>query len=127
MPKMRVVQVTSPNGRFEIVEREIPEPGAGSVRIKIEACGICHSDAMTKEGSVAGYSIPTRAGARDRRSHRRGGRRRRRMEGQDNASASAGTADTAATAIRAGAATSLPAKLRCRFPVSPTTAATPNT
>ena len=47
MSKMHVVQVPRPNGPLEIVEREIPEPGAGSVRIKVEACGICHSDSMT--------------------------------------------------------------------------------
>ena len=39
MPKMRVAQVTRPNGPLEIIEREIPEPGPGSVRIKVEACG----------------------------------------------------------------------------------------
>src|SRR5919198_1217159 len=50
MSTMRVVQVTRAKGSFEIVEREIPEPGAGQVRIKVEACGICHSDSMTKEG-----------------------------------------------------------------------------
>ena len=58
MSKMRVVQVTRANGTFEIVEREIPEPGAGQVRIKVEACGICHSDAMTKEGLWAGIQYP---------------------------------------------------------------------
>jgi D-arabinose 1-dehydrogenase-like Zn-dependent alcohol dehydrogenase len=58
MSKMRVVQVTRPNGPFEIVEREIPEPGAGSVRIKIEACGICHSDSVTKEGIWPGIEYP---------------------------------------------------------------------
>jgi Zn-dependent alcohol dehydrogenase len=58
MAKMRVVQVTRPNGAFEIVEREIPEPGAGSVRIKVEACGICHSDSMTKEGTWPGIQYP---------------------------------------------------------------------
>jgi len=41
MPKMRAVQVPHPKARFEIVEREIPEPGPGSVRIKVQACGIC--------------------------------------------------------------------------------------
>ncbi len=61
MAKMRVAQVTRPNGPFEIVEREIPEPGAGSVRVKVEACGVCHSDSFTKEGSLAGYSIPAGA------------------------------------------------------------------
>ena len=58
MSKMRLAQVTGPRGRLEIVERKIPEPGAGSVRIKIEACGICHSDAMTKEGLWPGIEYP---------------------------------------------------------------------
>jgi D-arabinose 1-dehydrogenase-like Zn-dependent alcohol dehydrogenase len=58
MSKMRVVQVTNPNGPFELVEREIPEPSAGSVRIKIEACGICHSDSVTKEGIWPGIRYP---------------------------------------------------------------------
>ena len=58
MPKMRAAQITRPNGPFEIVEREIPEPGAGSVRIKVEACGVCHSDAMTKEGLWPGIQYP---------------------------------------------------------------------
>jgi D-arabinose 1-dehydrogenase-like Zn-dependent alcohol dehydrogenase len=55
---MRVAQVSSPNGPFEIVEREIPEPGPGSVRIKVQACGICHSDSMVKEGSFPGVQYP---------------------------------------------------------------------
>ncbi len=50
MATMRVVQVSRPKGPFEIVERKIPEPGAGSVRIKVHACGVCHSDSITKEG-----------------------------------------------------------------------------
>ena len=58
MPKMRAAQITRPNGPFEIVEREIPESGAGSVRIKVEACGVCHSDAMTKEGLWPGIQYP---------------------------------------------------------------------
>ncbi|HEU4342282.1 MAG TPA: alcohol dehydrogenase [Candidatus Binatia bacterium] len=58
MSKMRVAQVTRPNGPFEIVEREIPEPGAGQVRIKVEACGICHSDSVTKEGTWPGIEYP---------------------------------------------------------------------
>jgi D-arabinose 1-dehydrogenase-like Zn-dependent alcohol dehydrogenase len=58
MSNMRVAQVTRPKGSFEIVEREIPQPGAGQVRIKVEACGICHSDAMTKEGLWAGIQYP---------------------------------------------------------------------
>jgi D-arabinose 1-dehydrogenase-like Zn-dependent alcohol dehydrogenase len=58
MAKMRVAQVSRPNGPFEIVEREVPEPGAGSVRIKVQACGICHSDSMTKEGTWPGIQYP---------------------------------------------------------------------
>ena len=50
MSKMRAVQVPRPNGPLEIVEREIPDPGPGSVRIKVQACGICHSDTITKDG-----------------------------------------------------------------------------
>ncbi len=58
MPKMRAVQVTRPGGPFEIVEREIPQPGAGQVRIKVQACGICHSDSLTKEGQMPGIQYP---------------------------------------------------------------------
>jgi D-arabinose 1-dehydrogenase-like Zn-dependent alcohol dehydrogenase len=47
---MRVVQVTRSREPLELVERELPAPGAGAVRVKVEACGICHSDTMTKEG-----------------------------------------------------------------------------
>lgn len=58
MPKMRAVQVSRPNGPFEIVEREIPEPGAGWVRIKIQACGVCHSDSLVKDGHWPGLQYP---------------------------------------------------------------------
>jgi D-arabinose 1-dehydrogenase-like Zn-dependent alcohol dehydrogenase len=58
MPKMRAVQVPRPKGAFEIVEREIPEPTPGSVRIKVQACGICHSDSITKEGLFPGIQYP---------------------------------------------------------------------
>jgi len=58
MSKMRVVQVSRANGPLEIVEREIPEPGVGSVRIKVEACGICHSDSLTKDGTWPGIQYP---------------------------------------------------------------------
>src|SRR2546422_8853029 len=58
MSKMRVVQVTRPNGPFEIVEHDIPEPGAGQVRVKVEACGICHSDMFVKEGLWPGLQYP---------------------------------------------------------------------
>jgi D-arabinose 1-dehydrogenase-like Zn-dependent alcohol dehydrogenase len=58
MPGMRAVQVSRPGGPFEIVERQIPEPGAGLVRIKVQACGICHSDSLTKEGLFPGIQYP---------------------------------------------------------------------
>lgn len=58
MSKMRVVQVSYPNGPLELMEREIPEPGSGEVRIKVEACGVCHSDMFTKEGLFPGIQYP---------------------------------------------------------------------
>ncbi len=58
MAKMRVAQVARAKGSLEIVEREIPEPGAGQVRIRVEACGICHSDSMTKDGLWPGIEYP---------------------------------------------------------------------
>jgi len=51
MARMRAVQVTSANGPFEFVERNIPEPPARHVRIKVQACGVCHSDSFTKAGA----------------------------------------------------------------------------
>lgn len=58
MPKMRAVQVPQAKGDFEIVERDIPDPGPGSVRIKVQACGVCHSDSVTKEGLFPGIQYP---------------------------------------------------------------------
>jgi len=59
MPKMmRGVQVSKPGGAFELVEREIPEPASGQIRIQVEACGICHSDALVKFGAYPGLSLP---------------------------------------------------------------------
>ena len=55
---MKVAQISKPGGDFEIVERAIPEPGAGQVRIKIQACGVCHSDVLTKEGLLPGIQYP---------------------------------------------------------------------
>ena len=55
---MKAVQVTKGKGPFEIVERDIPEPGNGEVRIKVEACGVCHSDVLTKEGLWPGIKYP---------------------------------------------------------------------
>lgn len=48
--RMQVAQISKPGGDWELVERAIPEPQAGQVRVKVEACGICHSDALVKEG-----------------------------------------------------------------------------
>jgi hypothetical protein len=50
---MKVAQVSKPGADFQIVEREIPEPRPGQVRIKVQACGVCHSDTFTKEVSFA--------------------------------------------------------------------------
>ena len=58
MAKMRVAQVPRPNGPFELVERDIPEPPAGRVRVKVQACGICHSDSVTKEGLFPNIEYP---------------------------------------------------------------------
>jgi D-arabinose 1-dehydrogenase-like Zn-dependent alcohol dehydrogenase len=57
MATMRVLQVPSAGADFELVEREVPEPGPREVRVKIAACGICHSDAMAKGGMSASYPI----------------------------------------------------------------------
>jgi len=55
---MKVAQISKPGGDFEIVEREIPNPGAGQVRIKVQACGVCHSDVFVKEGLWPGIQYP---------------------------------------------------------------------
>src|SRR5215471_10890800 len=55
---MKVAQISKPGGDFEIVEREIPEPEPGQVRIKVQACGVCHSDVLTKEGLWPGIQYP---------------------------------------------------------------------
>jgi len=55
---MKVAQISKPKGDFEIVEREVPAPGVGQVRIRIQACGVCHSDVFTKEGLWPGLQFP---------------------------------------------------------------------
>jgi D-arabinose 1-dehydrogenase-like Zn-dependent alcohol dehydrogenase len=55
---MKAAQIGKPGGDFELVEREIPEPGPGQVRVKVEACGICHSDVFVKEGHWPGLKYP---------------------------------------------------------------------
>jgi D-arabinose 1-dehydrogenase-like Zn-dependent alcohol dehydrogenase len=58
MPKMKVVQVPKAGADLEMVEREIPQPPAGHVRIRVLACGICHSDSYTKDGLFPGITYP---------------------------------------------------------------------
>ena len=55
---MKAVQVAGAGGPFQVVEREIPEPGAGEVRIRVQACGVCHSDALVKDGTWPGIQYP---------------------------------------------------------------------
>src|SRR5213083_3488769 len=58
MAKMKVVQVPKPGADLQLVDGEIPEPGPGHVRIRVQACGVCHSDVVTKEGLFPGMSYP---------------------------------------------------------------------
>jgi D-arabinose 1-dehydrogenase-like Zn-dependent alcohol dehydrogenase len=58
MARMKAVQVPKAGADFEVVEREIPEPRAGEVSIRVQACGVCHSDVFTKEGAFPGISYP---------------------------------------------------------------------
>lgn len=58
MPQMTAVQISSPGAQFEAVKREIPVPGPNTVRIKVQACGICHSDVFVKEGHWPGLQYP---------------------------------------------------------------------
>jgi D-arabinose 1-dehydrogenase-like Zn-dependent alcohol dehydrogenase len=58
MAGMKVAQISKASGPFEIVERDIPEPGPGQVRIKVAACGICHSDALVKNAVYPGLQLP---------------------------------------------------------------------
>src|SRR6266853_2056095 len=62
MAKMKVALVPKPGADFEIVEREIPQPSAGHVRIRVQACGICHSDSLVKEGYWPGIQYPRAPG-----------------------------------------------------------------
>ncbi len=55
---MKAAQISKPGAEFQIVERDIPNPGAGEVRIKVQACGVCHSDVFTKEGQWPGIQYP---------------------------------------------------------------------
>ncbi|HKR60163.1 MAG TPA: alcohol dehydrogenase [Pyrinomonadaceae bacterium] len=55
---MKAAQIRKAGGDWELVEREVPEPAAGQVRVKVEACGVCHSDALVKEGVWPGLQYP---------------------------------------------------------------------
>ena len=59
---MKAAQISKPGGDWELVERDIPEPGPGQVRVKVEACGICHSDVLVKEGLWPGLKFPRMPG-----------------------------------------------------------------
>lgn len=58
MAKMRAVQVAVPGGPFELVERDIPDPARGEARVRVQACGVCHSDSLAKEGTYPGVTFP---------------------------------------------------------------------
>ena len=58
MAKMKAAQLPKAGADFQIVERDIPEPGPGHVRIRLQACGVCHSDALAKEGGWPGLVYP---------------------------------------------------------------------
>jgi len=58
MSKMKAVQVSKPGGNFELVEKNIPEPARNQIRIKVDACGICHSDSLVKDGHWPGLQYP---------------------------------------------------------------------
>jgi D-arabinose 1-dehydrogenase-like Zn-dependent alcohol dehydrogenase len=56
--KMKAAQISKAGGDWELVERDVPEPGPGQVRVKVEACGICHSDVLIKDGIWPGLQYP---------------------------------------------------------------------
>src|SRR5258708_12967389 len=62
MPKMKIAVVPKPGADFEIQEREIPQPGPGQVRIRVQACGICFSDHLVKDGLWPGLTYPRSPG-----------------------------------------------------------------
>ena len=100
----RAVQVAGPGKQLELVEREVPTPGRGEVLVRVEACGVCHSDSLTVEGGMPGIEYPRVPGHEIAGTVEEIGGSVTRGP-RDSASASAGSAATAATATRAGAAT----------------------
>ena len=102
---MKAAQISKAGGDWELVERDVPEPGPAQVRVKVEACGICHSDVLIKDGLWPGLQYPRVPGheVAGRIDARR--RRRRGLAARASASASAGMAATASTARLAVAVT----------------------
>jgi Alcohol dehydrogenase GroES-like domain len=124
MLKMRAMIVPEPGGRFRMEERDLPEPGRHEVRIRIHACGVCHSDTVTVEGHMPGLSYPRIPGHEvigviDALGPDVEGWAWVRGPGW------AGSAVRAVTVTIAVGATPLPAKTFTAPPVSPATAATP--
>ena len=62
---MKIARVPEANGNFELADVEIPEPSTGHVRVKVHACGVCHSDSLTVEGAL-GNAFPRAPGTRSR-------------------------------------------------------------
>ena len=122
---MKAAQVSKPGGNFEIVERPIPEPGRAQVRIKVEACGVCHSD-VHRKGDRASPDCNTRAFPATRLP---GASTQLGLTSRNGSPASgwasAGMAGTALSATPAVAAISFFASSR-KLPASATTAATRN-
>jgi D-arabinose 1-dehydrogenase-like Zn-dependent alcohol dehydrogenase len=58
MARNLAVQVSKAGGDFELIERDIPQPGPGEIRIKVQVCGVCHSDVLTKQGGFPGMTYP---------------------------------------------------------------------
>ena len=114
MPNMRAVQVSRAGGPLELVERPIPEPGPGTVRIKVEACGICHSDVLTKDGVWPGIQFPACRGTKPSARSTSSARTCRRVGRLASELVSAGMHGTAVIATLVGAATTMPAKRESR-------------
>ena len=104
--KMKAAQISKAGGDWELVERDIPEPGAGQVRVKVEACGICHSDALVKDGIWPGLQYPRVPGHEIAGRVDAAWRQRHLMEQLVSESASVGMAAIALCANNAGAVTS---------------------
>ena len=96
---MKMAQIPKPGGDFQIVEREIPKPGAREVRIKLQACGVCHSDVLTKASGPA-YNIPAFRGMKSQASSTR----QARVFPNGSAASASASDGTAVRTTRAGSA-----------------------